>query len=274
MNVTPETSTVEFDRTPLEPFFFEELFGVWRAPYEKPRRVWVFCPPFAEEDKSARRTLVALCDELVSGGDATLLFSLRGTGDSKGNFAGATVEQWLQDVRLACIEARRRAPEAALCLCGLRLGAALAFAVADEISATRCILIEPQNGKDVLQELRQKKRLRAMMTKQENDQAQNEQAANEQAANEQALTALAEDDFDGWPISASLHDSLETLNNAPQPGIPTLLVAVNPRGEATARQNDWAREAKAETTGVKMPAFWNRLDTVDAAPLLQTISRW
>ena len=260
----PEVSTVEFDRTHLEPFFFEELFGVWRAPLQTPHRVWVFCPPFAEEEKSARRTLVALCDELVSRGDATLLFSLRGTGDSEGNFAGATAEQWQGDVRLACIEARRRAPEAALHLCGLRLGATLAFAVAEEVGAARCILIEPQNGKDVLQQLRQKKRLRAMMTKQENDQAQNDQT----------LTALAEDDFDGWPISASLHASLETLGNAPQSGISTLFIAVNPRGEATGKQDEWAREAGAQTLGVQMPAFWNRLDSVDAAPLLQTISQW
>ena len=61
-------------------FFFvsgpHRLFGVWRAPSQlSPARVWVFCAPFAEEEKSARRTLAELGEALRACGDASLLFS-------------------------------------------------------------------------------------------------------------------------------------------------------------------------------------------------------
>jgi hypothetical protein len=61
------TGTITSTRKPAAPFFFQtpdgaRLFGVWRAPADEPRAVWVICPPFAEEEKSAHRTLVELCE--------------------------------------------------------------------------------------------------------------------------------------------------------------------------------------------------------------------
>ncbi|HEX8550515.1 MAG TPA: hypothetical protein VF681_03055 [Abditibacteriaceae bacterium] len=249
-------STVDFDRT-LEPFFFGELFGVWRAP-KNIARVWVVCPPFAEEEKSARRTLVTLCDALAERGDASLVFSLRGTGDSGGDFREATLTNWQNDVRAACDEARRRAPDAELCLCGLRLGAGLGQSIVAEVQATRCVWIEPVfEGRAVLQEIKQKKRLRAMMTK-----------------NEGGGDALPDDDFDGWPITESLRASLEGFLSAPNPEISSLIIGVGPRAELSTPHARWAEEANAQKLALKMPAFWNRLDTVSAQPLLETIPQW
>lgn len=250
----------------LEPFFFDGLFGVWRAPGAAPRRVWVFCAPFAEEEKSAHRTLVEVMNALVECGDATLFFAYRGTGDSNGDFTGATLLQWGEDIEIACTEARRRAPEAELCLAGLRLGAGLAWQSAATVKASRLVLIEPVlRGKSILSEVNQKKRLRAMVTQSEGGAGQ-------------TAPALPDDDFDGWPISEGLRASIEAFEVSPvmhaASPIPTLVVGVGARAELTTPLQKWAAEAGAETAGVKMPAFWNRLDTLSAAPLLDTISQW
>lgn len=251
----------------LEAFFFDGLFGVWRAPSGAPRRVWVFCAPFAEEEKSAHRTLVEITDALVASGDAALQFAYCGTGDSTGDFSAATLDQWNDDIAAACAEARRRAPEAPLCLAGLRLGAGLAWRQAHAAGAARAVLIEPVlRGKSILSEISQKKRLRAMVTQ------------NEGGASPGDATALADDDFDGWPISEKLRASLEAFEisaaqHAATP-IPTLVIGVGARAELATPLQKWAHEAGAQTLGVRMPAFWNRLDTLSAAPLLDTISQW
>lgn len=248
-----------FDRT-LEPFFFDGLFGIWRAPEAAPRRVWVFCAPFAEEDKSARRVLTETCAALVANGDATLLFSYRGTGDSAGDFAQFTLADWSEDVARACDIARKRAPNAQLCLAGLRLGASLAWNAAPVANVSRLVLIEPLlRGRAILSEINQKKRLRAMVTKDEG-----------------GSVALADDDFDGWPISETLRAALENFEIVPvaREKIATLVIGISARAELTTPLQNWAREANAKTLGVKMPAFWNRLDTLSAAPLLETIPQW
>jgi hypothetical protein len=254
--VSSPQSTVEIDRT-LEPFFFRGLFGVWRAPQVAPRRVWVFCAPFAEEEKSAHRVVTEICNALVSQGDATLLFAYRGTGDSDGDFRVMNLKEWMEDIHCACREARRRAPEAELCLAGLRLGASLAWQIAAETKATRVVLIEPVlRGRAILSEIRQKKRLRAMVT-----------------SSEGGTVALPDDDFDGWPISDAMRASLESFEMTPQ-AVAALVIGVGARAELATPLQNWSRGVNAQTVGVKMPAFWNRLDTLSAAPLLETIPQW
>ena len=99
----------------IEPLFFRgpegtNLSGVWRLPasLDAPTRVWVVCPPFAEEEKSAHRTLVELADALVSGGDAVFFFAYRGTGDSDGDFAEVSLTAWRADIEAALIFVRSR----------------------------------------------------------------------------------------------------------------------------------------------------------------------
>ena len=110
----------------LEPIFFPSgdtrLFGIWRdAPGA--RRAWVVCPPFAEEEKSAHRTLTEIALNLQARGEASLFFSYRGTGDSEGDFADATLALWRADIAAAIDELVARAPGAEIGILGVRLGA-------------------------------------------------------------------------------------------------------------------------------------------------------
>ena len=305
---------------PLEAFFFEStddarLFGVWRdvqesASVDKARHVWVICPPFGEEDKSARRTLTELCQKLQARGEASLLFSFRGTGDSDGDFADATTEAWRDDVLSACREAARRAPDARLCLLGVRLGASLAALAADEANATRLILIEPLlAGRPYLAAMGQRKKLRAMMTSADSDQTRSDQtrsdekqsatgtasiarendapqatnslvtnglATNEEAKNGGASDSLAVEDMDGWPIAPSLRDGLNALDlatTAPRlsPRMSTHVLQVGPRAQVAAALERFANSTNAQSQAVVMRPFWNLLDYARADALFDAI---
>ena len=305
---------------PLEAFFFQgtgdaRLFGVWRdvqlsASVDKARHVWVICPPFAEEDKSARRTLTELCQKLQGRGEASLLFSFRGTGDSDGDFADATIEAWRDDVVAACREAARRAPHARLCLLGVRLGASLAALAAAEAKATRLILIEPLlAGRPYLAAMGQRKKLRAMMTSADSDQARSDQArsdekqittatasivgengaaqatndvvtngvaTNGEAKNGGAGDPLAVEDMDGWPVAPPLCDGLNALDLATQPPrlsphMSTHVLQVGPRAQIAASLERFANAVNAESHAVVMRPFWNLLDYARADVLFDAI---
>lgn len=293
---------------PLQAFFFgsggARLFGVWRAAMsdvennatsatsegvtagsaDVERRVWVICPPFAEEDKSARRTLTELCQKLQARGEASLLFSLRGTGDSDGDFADATTQTWRDDVLAACREAARRDSNARLCLLGVRLGASLAALAAQEANASRLILIEPLlAGRPYLAAMGQRKKLRAMMTSAQGEQAQGGSADTvsiaetngaSQAANGDAKVAV--EDLDGWPIAAPLRDSLNALDLASQmphlsPHMSTHVLQVGPRAQIATPLERFARSINASTHAVVMRPFWNLLDYARADALFDAI---
>lgn len=302
----------------LEPFFFNtangaRLFGVWReprgenAPQEKSRAVWVVCGPFAEEEKSARRTLAEGCETLRVQGDASLLFSYRGTGDSEGDFALATLAHWRQDIRAACAEARRRAPDAPLHLLGLRLGASLAAQVAHETDARRLVLIEPLlNGRRYLSEMGQRKKLRAMMTSEEqkNTGANSvsngalssgassnggdsvhsaNHSANHEGARRGAAAALAlgvEDmdveDMDGWPIAPALRDEINALDLPAQPPVyegETRIYQIGPREQIAPPLARFAETLNAPCRAVVMRPFWNLLDYTRSDALWQQIQK-
>lgn len=289
-------------RNQTEPFFFHtptgaRLFGVWRAPMHQARAVWVVCAPFAEEEKSAHRTLVELCETLRARGDASLFFGYRGTADSSGDFAQSTLAAWRDDIRAACTEAQRRAPKVPLGLIGLRLGASLAAQLAGEVGASRLVLIEPVlNGRSYVGAMSQRKKLRAMMT--QNDVAQNASAQNASAQNASAqngATAVTTnekssvdstqrvlgtaheqeiDDLDGWPLSTTLRDELQALDlmsQTPTPGTKSLVVQVGPREQIAPPLQRFSQNIGATTQAVVMKPFWNLVDYTRADALFQAI---
>jgi alpha/beta superfamily hydrolase len=272
-----------------EPFFFEtpdgaRLFGVWRQPpgssaqkNDAEHTVWVICPPFAEEEKSSHRTLVEICEVLRMRGDISLFFAYRGTADSSGDFASATLGYWRDDIRAACAEALRRRPQARLCLLGLRLGASLAVQVADEVRASRLILIEPiLNGRQYLGSIGQRKRLRAMMT---NAAGSNDQTTGQKPdVPARATQSTAEDeDFDGWRVTSALRDELNALALLRQPPsykARSLVLQVGPRPQVAPPLERFAQAIKAPAQAVVMQPFWNLLDYARADALLSTLKDW
>jgi alpha/beta superfamily hydrolase len=248
----------------LTPFFFgtagERLLGVLHgAP--APARVFVICPPFAEEEKSARRTLTEIALMLQQNGDGALLFSYRGTGDSEGDFATVTLEEWRADVKAAVFAARQLYPAARVELIGVRLGASLALQVASALAITGLILIEPLlSGRSYLAQQSARKRLRANLTSSEGG------AASAGPAEPQDVV-----DLDGWPLGPALKADLEALDlrgEVPVYRGNCVLLGVGPRTEVSAPLSALAQELEIEAQAVVMPPFWNLLDYTSPQPLL------
>ena len=241
----------------LQPLFFEttddlQLFGVWRA-VTNAQRAWVICPPFAEEEKSAHRTLTEIARALQARGEASLLFCYRGTGDSQGDFAAANFAGWRADLAAAVALAQARAPDAALGLLGVRLGASLAYLERER--ASRLLLIEPiLSGRALLSQLNMRQKMRVSMAG--------------------GGAALPAGDLDGWPLGDALRDDLNALDlrDADWYRGESQVWNVGPRDQIAPPLQNFADQIGARTHAVVMPAFWNLLDYTPPTPLLQAFT--
>lgn len=260
----------------IEPLFFHaqngpRLCGVWRvsAPDTAPKRCWIICPPFAEEEKSAHRTLVELADSLVAKGDAVLFFAYRGTGDSQGEFSEASLTAWCEDILNAYELARARYPQSVPGLIGLRLGASLAAQVGEQIAIPNLILIEPVlRGRSFLMQLGARKKLRAMITDDE---------AGTPKDQSPKIKDQTTEDMDGWPLGPAMREELRVLDisaHPPKIGGEVLVTQVSPREQVSPPLEQFARSlnAEAKTKAVVMPPFWNRLDHLDSQPLIEAVA--
>ncbi|HEX8466042.1 MAG TPA: hypothetical protein VF627_15620 [Abditibacterium sp.] len=244
----------------LEAFFFPttddlRLFGVWRGP-STAQRAWILCPPWAEEEKSARRALTQIACALEACGQSSLLFSFRGTGDSEGDFAAASLTQWRADLQAAREQLAARAPDAALGLLGVRLGASLALLEAKNLAAQRLILIEPLlSGRSFLMQQSAKKQIRAQLT------------------SDAPHSALRADDLDGWPLGATMKAELQALDlkREIEPEAQIAVWQVGPRPEVTPALQNFASTLGADARAIVMPPFWNLLDSTDPQPLLDAL---
>ena len=259
----------------IEPLFFQSpngarLCGVWRWSTPAPGNCWIICPPFAEEEKSAHRTLVELADSLVAKGDAVLGFAPSGTGDSEGEFENASLTNWCEDILNACEYSRQRYPQSALGLIGLRLGASLAAQVGEQTGVDNLILIEPiLRGRSFLMQLGARKKLRAMMTEEEVG-SQKSKVGNHDAKFE---------DLDGWPLGETLRDELKVLDLSSHPpkikgGVLALQVSSREQISPALEQFARALNDTASTQAVVMPPFWNRLDHLDSSPLIAAVAKF
>lgn len=99
-------------------------------------------PAFAEEMNKARRAVAVTARALASRGWNVLLLDPTGTGDSSGDFADASWETWLADVRHAAhwLEVQTGFIP---CLWGLRSGCLLIDQVLAGLACPRVILWQP-----------------------------------------------------------------------------------------------------------------------------------
>ena len=145
-----------------------------------------------------------LFSERLGGDDfAVLRFDYASTGDSAGDACEARVEEWLDNIAMAAVELRRRAPVDRICFVGLRLGALLAQrAVRDGVKASHLLLWDPpMNGSSWLETLRGFGRPR-----------DTEPAARARADGSPSVTQLL-----GLPLPDALKTAIEslTLTSAP-----------------------------------------------------------
>ena len=248
----------------MDAFFFPtsddlRLFGVWRGP-DNAQRAWILCPPFAEEEKSARRVLTLIAQNLEKRGEASLLFSFRGMGDSEGELQNASLTAWREDLHAAKTELQKRAPNAKIGVLGVRLGASLALLEAANLGATNLVLIEPLlSGRSFLMQQNAKKQIRAQLTG--------------ETSNQKPENADFED-LDGWALGARMKTELAALNlskETPIFGGKTAIFQVGPRAEIAPPLQNFAAQLNAQTGAVVMPAFWNLIDYADPAPLLEKL---
>lgn len=239
----------------LEPFFFPsgdiQLFGIWRSVPDA-KRVWILCPPFAEEEKSAHRTLTEIAFRLQARGEASLLFCYRGTGDSEGDFGTSTLTDWRADINAAITAATARVPEAENALLGVRLGASLAHL--ERKLAQKLLLIEPiLSGRSMLSQLNMRQKMRVQMAG--------------------GGAVLPTGDLDGWPLGDALRDELNALDlrEAARFDGNSQVWNVGPRDAVAAPLQSFADQIGAQSRAVVMPAFWNLLDYTPPTPLLKAL---
>lgn len=249
------------------------LFAILRAPAEGPRHGGVlYLPPFAEELNMSRRMAALAADALARAGFAVLTLDPFGTGDSGGDFADATWAVWRADAAAGLDRLRAETAGRPAAVWGLRLGAALAMALArdrpDRIA--RALLWQPvTSGRQMLTQF-----LRIRVAA-----GLGGEAVKETTGALRALLAAGETvEVAGYALSPRLADDLEGLALAalaPPPGVAVDWLEVGaevgaPPAPASARVIEaWRGEGaavRAET--VAGEAFWSIQETTLAPDLI------
>lgn len=122
----------------MNPFFFgtrqRRLFGVYSPARASASgsgtRAVVLCAPWGQEYLRAHRAIKQLATLLNQAGVHVLRFDWFGTGDSAGEMLDASLAGWQADLETAIDELKDTTDAARVGLVGLRLGGALAAAVA------------------------------------------------------------------------------------------------------------------------------------------------
>ncbi|MBI3921839.1 MAG: alpha/beta hydrolase [Armatimonadetes bacterium] len=251
---------------------------------QPPKAAFVFCPPFAEEEKSSHRTFVDLARRLCDAGCAVLLIQYRGCGDSEGEFDDFLCADWREDIR-AGLNFLRESTRAPLGLLGLRVGATLAAEVAEEApEVSRLVLWEPiLSGKQYMSLNLRRKLLRKMLTDKEGSLAAK---ADETSAVNVVSVAPEEResgiDFEGYWITDQLQsevasiDLLAEIQRFKGGVLITQISSQSTPGKAVQSLEGRYRQAGAqvETHAVVEQPIWNLMDLFTAESLVQHTLEW
>ncbi len=221
----------------------------------------VLLSPLAEERKSSLRALVEIARDLAPG-LIVLRIDFRGTGDSSGTSEQMTLDSMVEDAVAAADWLRESFDCRTVCLCGLRLGAAVALLAADRARAEALVLVEPVvSGARYVRELERRQRIRQMLTKGKGD-----------------LTAGGgdgPDDLDGLALDRSFLarvgkiDLARSARELAAKGTPwSLVLQVGARKAARKELAEIAAELGegASLEVVVSEPFWLQTDYVDPAP--------
>lgn len=167
--------------------------GLCLPDHDHPETVLVLCEPFGEEKRCAFRMFVRLAWQLAELGIATLRFDLSGTGDSGGDHAEATWQQWQDETAAALQAAPALSGARQTAILGARAGALLAAPAAASSSTAAVILLEPiLTGDDMVADLERRQKIKELMTG----------AASPGPEPPAGMTA--EHDFGGFAVSGAL----------------------------------------------------------------------
>lgn len=249
-----------------------QRMAVLRLPQGPARGAVLHVPAFAEELNKSRRMVALTSRALSDAGYAVLQADLHGCGDSSGEFADTSWEQWLADVTAAAQWLRAR-HGGEFWLWGLRAGCLLAAEAARSLPGPqRLLLWQPQtSGRQVLQQF-----MRLKMA------SQMQQGASKGVteALRRGLDAGQVMDIAGYQLGPVLARGLEAATLQPPPagssGADNRLVwlevtsreplALLPAAAATLAQ--WRDAGHAvQAQAVAGPPFWQTLG-IEEAPAL------
>jgi predicted alpha/beta-fold hydrolase len=253
------------------------LFGMLFLPETECRKQtgFVVIHSFAEEKKSAHRTLVELSRELCRSGYPLLMFDLRGCGDSEGCFAHVRLKEWLTDIAKAIDALKMLTGLSQLGIIGLRFGAYLSLCYMEQFSnMPECIWIEPiLHPVDYLRKSLRHKLMKELCT--DGVIASNRDAL---LRNLQCNTSV---DFDGYEIGAGLfRDLTQTQERQIIPNMlkqirKGLVVSVSMTGKSTKTvQEVYSLNPDIKQMTVTMELFWNKVDDVESDELIAGVCEY
>ncbi|MEN3349731.1 MAG: hypothetical protein V7632_3366 [Bradyrhizobium sp.] len=246
-----------------------ERLCVYHAPATGPARAaLVYVHPLAEEMNKSRRMAALQSRALAAAGCAVLRIDLHGCGDSSGDFADASWDDWVDDVVAACGWLRERVA-APLWLWGLRAGCLVAAAAAARLEVPPHLLFwQPTpNGRLVLQQF-----LRLRLAAQMID------GAGKAAMDEMRGRLAGGQDIEvaGYRLPAALAAGLERAQLAPANGVERLEwleLSGRPEPELAPASSQaigaWqATGCRVESRIVPGVAFWQTNEIEDAPALV------
>jgi uncharacterized protein len=241
---------------PVVPLFFgspdKRLFGCYHEPRIGQRRrcAVAICQPMGHEYIYCHRALRQLAVRLCRVGFPVLRFDFYGCGDSAGDADEGSLAQWLQDASTAVTEIKNRTGAEQMCLMGIRLGAAVAFAAAAQrVDIDSVVLWDPViSGRAYLEEL---------------SRLQNEALQRRRKPSRNTSESVAE--IVGFPLPNALRAELEQLS--------LVTIVPNPRTQVLHIQSNYSEDhaclkdhlashgARFEYQQVQAPKIWQ--PTVD-----------
>jgi alpha/beta superfamily hydrolase len=253
------------------------LFGMLFLPEPEYRKQtgFVVVHPFAEEKKSAHRTLVGLSRELYRNGYPVLMFDLRGCGDSEGDFATVRLEEWLTDLDRAITVLKSYTESCRPGVIGLRFGAYLSMCYMERNPGlSECIWIEPVlNPVDYLRKSLRHKLVKELCT--DGAITSNRDTLLQNLQNNTTV------DFDGFEIGSGLFRDLEqqqekqTVLDVLKQVKKGLAVSVSMTGKTTKPvQEICSLNPAMKQMTVKMELFWNKVDDADSDELIHGICEY
>jgi len=265
----------------MEKAFFTDksprLFGMLFCPESglKKSRGYVLIHPFAEEKKSAHRTMVELSRRLCQDGFPVLMFDLRGCGDSEGDFGEARLDEWFTDITTVVHFLKLNTGIHQLGIIGLRFSAYLsALYAASHPDVDEFIWIEPViQPVDYLRKMLRHKLMKELCT----DGVVN-------SNRDDLLKSLNNNtsiDFDGYEIGSGLYHDLEQaqkdykisdcLTNIDK----GLVVSVSMTGKISKQNREISLfKPEWEYASIKMELFWNKVEDSDCDELIACVSNY
>ncbi len=250
------------------------LYGTWFAPSAPPRAAAVLFEPFGEEKKSALRLMVRLARALAARGVGVFRFDHSGSGESGGDSAAASWDEWLQEAEAAVFSALRLGGTPGWVAVGVRLGGLPALHAARLREAAAVSLIEPiLTGEECLRDLERRQRIKQVVS--------GVNTAEEDSARRWARGEAA--DFGGIAVGPRLAEGLRPESVVGRlgqlgPECPVQLLRVSGSPGFPAAWKPLVERAQAVPPGeaavVRDKPFWGQLEYYESDLVLDRVTEF